>query len=562
MDSTLLRDLVLLGAVAFFLTALADRFRFPPLIGLLTAGILLGPAGFSVIESSTSIQLLAELGITLLLFTLGLEFSLHTLWQTRRLSLLGGILQLGVTTLFTLLLWILWQKASIAEALGFGLVAALSSTAVGLRLLLEHGDFEAPHGRAAFSILLFQDAAVAPILLFLQLLGDIQQAGVWQILRSFALLLGTAVALFALLRLLIGLLTRVLRLSASREALLLMGLTIGIGAGLLSHSLGLSAALGAFIAGLLLSGLQERYRLIATVEPFRDAFSNLFFLSVGLLLTPAFFTQVAAVFAVASLLFGGKLLIVLGLMRALRYPLRSAFLTGLLLGSVGEFAVVGFLVGSSQGLFRAELLQIGSGVVAITMVLSAVLYSTLRKYRLPLSSTTLPAAPQSLERHVLIIGYGITGQAIHAAVKAAGLPYTILELNPFTVARLHEAGEPVIHGDCTDEGSLRRAGADRAAIIVVAISDSLLLPKAVSLLRMLNPSALLAVRTRFVAHIEPLYAAGASVVVAEEFEATLYLLALLLRHLGVPEERVAALQEQFRAQHYELFQKQLLSAVP
>jgi CPA2 family monovalent cation:H+ antiporter-2 len=560
MDSTLLRDLVVLGAVAFFITALSDRFRFPPLVGLLIAGVLLGPAGFSIVESSASIRLLAELGITLLLFTLGLEFSLHALWQTRKLSLLGGTLQIGATVLFASLLWLFWQRAPIPEALGVGLIVALSSTAVGLRLLLEHGDFEAPHGRAAFSVLLFQDAAVAPIFLLLQLLGELQQEGIWKLLRSFALLLSAAVVLFISLRLLIGLLAQVLRLSVSREALLFMGLTIGIGAALLSYVLGLSAALGAFIAGLLLSGLRERYRLMATVEPFRDAFSSLFFLSVGLLLTPAFFQEVSTICIVAGILFGGKLLIVFGLLRAFRYPARTALLTGLLLASVGEFAIVGFSLGASHGLFRPDLLQFGSGVVALTMLSSTVLYTILRKHRLALPSAALPEG--RTEGHVLIIGYGITGQTVHAAVKAAGLPYTIMELNPFTVARLEEAGEPVIHGDCTDEKSLRRAGADRAAIIVVAISDTLLLPKAVGILRLLNPSAFLAVRTRFIAHIEPLYAAGASVVVAEEFEATLHLLALLLRHLGVPEERIRALQEHFRAQHYELFQKQLLDTAP
>ncbi len=556
MDSTLFRDIVLLGAVAFVITALSDRLRLPPLLGLLVAGFALGPAGFSVVQHPRSISLLAELGITLLLFTLGLEFSVQALWQSRRLALLGGALQLGVTTLFVFLLWLLWGKGSWADSLALGLIAALSSTAVGLRLLLEHGDIEAPHGRAAFSVLLFQDMAVAPILLFVQVVGRAQHAPLWQLLSSFGLLLGAGVAFFLALRMLIRLLKSLLHLSASREALVLMGLTLGIGSAVVSHSLGLSATLGAFVAGLLLSDFRERYRLMTTVEPFRDAFSSLFFLSIGLLVGPGFSSTLGASLGIAGILFAGKLASVVGLMRAFRYPLRTALLTGISLASVGEFAIAGLLIGTSHGLFASELMQLGSGTIAATMLLTALLYRFARRRPLP-STAARRAYRQHQEGHVVIIGYGITGQAIHAAVKLAGLPYVIVELNPFTAARLEEAGEPVVLGDCTDEHTLRSAGAERAAIIVVAISDTLLLPKAVGILRSLNPSAFLAVRTRFVAHIEPLYAAGASAVVAEEFEAALHLLALFLRHLAVPEERIAELQQRLRSQHYELFQQQL-----
>ncbi len=559
MELAFLQELLLLVGVAFVLTAVSDRFRIPSVLSLILGGVLLSPAGLNVISPSAAVELVANIGVALLLFTVGLEFSFQRLWQLRRIALIGGLLQMGLSTLVGTALWFLWQRESFAEALAVGMLVSLSSTAVGLGFLLQRGEMEAPHGRLAFTILLAQDVAVAPLIVSVRLLGFLaggQTLSVWLFFRELILILAAGTVLFILLRFSIRASIRLLRLTSAREAFVLLGLTIGIGAALLSDSWGLSSALGAFVAGLLFADFQERHRLIGVITPFKDAFTSLFFLSVGLLLDVL--PPVKWLIPLTLLLFGGKFAATVIPARLAGYPIRTATLSGILLASLGEFTIVGLTVGLQTGLFDVETERLLRAAFIGSVLLVSLLYLTAHRWMpSPPARITQQEGPRG---HVLIIGYGITGSTVHALLKTAGIPYAILELNPFTVARLQAAGEPVYLGDCTDETSLRRAGADRARAIVVAISDTRMVPHAIGLIRSLNAEAFIAARTRFVAYIEPLYAAGASVVVAEELEASLYLLTLLLRHLQVPVEDIAALSERFRAEHYSLLQRQLSQA--
>lgn len=560
MELTLLRELLLLAGVAFVLTALSDRFAIPPVLSLTLGGILLGPAGLGIVSPSEAVELIATLGIALLLFTVGLDFSSQHLWQLRRVALIGGLLHMGLSTLVGATLWFLWRWGSPAEALAVGLLASLSSTAVGLGFLLRRGELEAPHGRLAFTVLLAQDVAVAPVLVLVRLLGLLaggQTPSAWFLLRELVLILAAGTALFVLLRFAIRASIRLLRLTYAREAFVLLGLTVGIGAATLSASWGLSAALGAFAAGILFADFQERHRLMGVVAPFRDAFASLFFLSVGLLMETL--PPIKWLVPLTLLLCGGKFVATLIPARLAGYPIRTAALSGILLASLGEFTIVGLGVGMQAGLFDAEVQHLLRAAFIGSILLTALLYLIAHRW-IPPIPTKMPPKQETPAGHVLIVGYGVTGSTVHALLKTLGIPYAILELNPFTVARLQAAGEPVFLGDCTDETSLRHAGADRARAVVVAISDTRMVPHAIGLIRSLNAEAFIAARTRFVAYIEPLYAAGASVVVAEEWEASLYLLTLLLRHLQMPVGDIAALGERFRAEHYSLLQRQLSEA--
>ncbi|MEN3026198.1 MAG: cation:proton antiporter [Chlorobiota bacterium] len=560
MEALFLRDFLLLLGLAFLLTAISERLGIPSVLGLLLCGLIVGPAGLGLITTPEAIQLVSDIGIVLLLFVLGLEFSFRRLWQLRRIALLGGILQMGLATLLGTALWLLWIRGSPVEAFGVGMIASMSSTAVGLWLLTKHDELSTPHGRLAFSILLAQDVAVAPLVLVLRLLSLLttqRVSTVGAILQDLLVLTAAAALLLISLKVVAHFLVRLLRLTKSREAFVLLGLTVGVGAAAISEQLGLSSALGAFLAGLFFSGFQERYRLISAVEPFRDALASLFFLSVGLLLSSL--PPISIVVPLALALFAAKLLAVVVPARVLKYPLRTSLLTGVLLASVGEFSLLGLGVGAQMGLFSTSTQELFRSILLISVFATVILYQLLRQQRIGVSSPP-PISDQTLSDHVLLIGYGVTGQTLHAVLKETGLPYAILELNPRTVERLRTAGEPVFLGDCTDETSLRQAGVQRARAVVVAISDTLLVPRAIGLIRSLNPTAFIAARTRYVAHIEPLYTAGASLVVAEEFEASLYLLGALLRHLGMPLERIASVCEHFRSEHYALFQKQLRGA--
>jgi CPA2 family monovalent cation:H+ antiporter-2 len=555
-----LYQVVALIGVAFAATALADRLRIPPALLLLLCGAALGPAGIGLLGGTETIAVVAELGVVLLLFVLGLEFSLRKLWQLRRLALWAGIPQMLFSALWGMALWYFLAPTTVLEALGIGIIFAVSSTAIGVRLLADTGDLGTPHGRLAVSVLLAQDVAIAPIVVLVRFLGILAQEqealSLAAIAREMLLTIAAVIGLWAGLWFLVRFLVYLLRLTSSREALVLLGMTIGIGSALASASLGLSPALGAFLAGVLFSEYQERYRLQSVVEPFRDALASFFFLSVGLSLPPSL--PAGPVVAGALLLFLGKLLTAALPALFMGFPLRSSILGGLLLASLGEFSLLGLLVGAEAGLFSPAVQHRVQGMLIVSMLASAVAYPLLRSWlhRVPIP-VQKPTQEEGVFRdHVVLIGYGVTGQTLHTVLKETGTPYAILELNPFTVALLRSQGEPAIVGDCTNEQSLRRVGVERARAVVVAISDSFIVPRAVGLIRTLNPTAFIVVRTRFVAHIEPLRAAGASAVVAEEFEASLHLLALLLRHLGMSSEAIAALQERFRAQHYVLLRQQ------
>ncbi len=557
MELPVLYNLLFLLGLAFVLTALSDQLGIPHTLTLAVGGLIVGPAGIGLVSSSDSVKLLADIGLILLLFTVGLEFSFRRLFYLRWIALWGGSLQMGLSTLIGCAIWFLWKQSSFIEALAIGLLCSMSSTAIGLGLLVKGGEIEAPHGRLAFSILLAQDIALPLVLVLIRLLGFLssqKSPSVSSLLFEVALIIGAGVLLFLLLRLLIHTLVRLLRLTTSREAFVLLGLTVGIGAALLSDSWNLSPALGAFLAGILFSDFQERYRLASVVEPFRDAFGSVFFFSVGLLIGTL--PPLGWLIALSMVLFGAKLIATMLPARLLGYALRPALLSAILLASLGEFTLVGLHVGSELELFSSETQELLRGAFIGSVLLTGLLYQGFRRRipQRPPSDSPLSEVPTE---HVLIIGYGVTGATVHAVIKDASFPYAILELNPFTVTRLQAAGEPAFLGDCTDEKSLRRAGADRARAIVVAISDTLLLLQAVGLLRSLNPTAFIAVRTRYVAHVEPLYTAGASLVVAEELEASLYLLKSLLRHLDIPVQNITALSERFRAQHYALFRQQL-----
>jgi CPA2 family monovalent cation:H+ antiporter-2 len=220
-----------------------------------------------------------------------------------------------------------------------------------------------------------------------------------------------------------------------------------------------------------------------------------------------------------------------------------------LLSNIGEFSFVLVSIGSWTELLSAATTQQLLGALVLSMMLTPVLYSIAERFA-PSASPTAAELPAS---DVLVIGYGVSGQNVCEVLRSVGISFAVMELNPRTVAELRARGERVIQGDCTDERALRRAGADQARVIVLAISDTLRLPQAVTVARTVAPEAFIIVRTRFVAQIEPLYDAGASAVVAEEFEASLHIIAILMRQLGMPEESIAEVQERFRSEHYQRF---------
>jgi CPA2 family monovalent cation:H+ antiporter-2 len=560
-----LTDILIILAVALVLTLILTRLRVPPLIGLFAAGALIGPNGLALIGDPERVSALADVGIIFLLFALGLEFSFRKMMSLGRTLLFAGPLQMVSTgCLVGLIVWGL--GASGAQATVLGMLTALSSTAVVLKTLDERSETTSPVGRNALGILIFQDVLVVPIMLLLPLLGEGGGGG-----DRSPVALGLA-ALGMVILIVVGtkwIVPRVLLEAArtrSPDVFLMAVVGICFAVAALSASLGLSLALGAFLAGLIVSESPYSHQALGYILPFRNLLMSFFFVSVGMLLDSGFLASHwwQVVLGVVGLVIL-KTLTGAAAVLAVGYPPRIALATGGALAQVGEFSFVLAAVAAGHGLLSSGLQQ---GLLAVAVLSMAAtpgliwgacrLSTSLTKtelsrprkaFRCERDLTSPPPAPSE---HLLIIGYGINGRNLARAAREIGISYTIVEMNPDTVTRERKAGEPIIYGDATNEAVLKRAGAPRARIAAVLIGDPVATRSIVSCLRSLSPSLHILARTRFVSEVQALHELGANDVVPEEFETSLEIFRRAASHYALPEEQTETLIEAIRADHYQL----------
>lgn len=554
----ILLDLEILFGLAIVTVILFRRLLFPSIVGFFIAGIVAGPAGLGLIRSTHHIEQVAEIGVVLLLFTLGIEFSLKELMRIKHLVFLGGGIQVLVTILTvagcSLLLAVPWNRA-----IFLGFLVALSSTAILMKLLMDGGQLDAPHGKAALGILIFQDLCVVPLMLFTPFL-----AGGNRDLAAIALVLGKAAVVVAgahlVARFLVPWIFRQVVRSRSRELFILTVLFVGLGTAWLTAQAGLSLALGAFIAGLAISESEYSQQVLGDIIPFRDAFLSLFFISVGMLLDPAVLLRAPLLLAGAVLLIIAlKALVAGGAGLAIGLPLRIAVITGLILAQVGEFSFVLARAGLTSGLLDRELYQLFLAATVATMALSPLLL----RLAPPLAEAAAGVLPRTLVRgrgilgrtqhrrhltdHVIIVGYGLNGRNLATALKQLEIPYLVAETNPFNVETERKRGEQIVFGDASRPEVLEHLHVGQARILVVAISDAAASRRIVAQARQLNPLLHIIVRTRYVAEVEPLLKLGATEVIPEEFETSVEILSRTLKKFLLPheviEERIAEVRQ-------------------
>ncbi len=556
-----LREVVLMLTAAVVIVIVSGRLRVPPIVAFLGTGVLIGPSGLGWISQVEEVELFAEVGVALLLFTIGLEVSMERLRRLRRTLLMGGPIQVVLTTVVVtgtgLMMDLSWQRA-----LFLGWVVSLSSTALVLKLLADRREVEAPHGQIALGILLFQDFLIVPFVALTPLLGG-AIGGSWAMV--VARLLGAAVALFLVFllarRLLPGLMEVVVH-SKSREVLPLGALALSLGMGWLTHSFGFSLALGSFLAGVLLSGSQYSHQVVADVAPFRDLFSGIFFISIGMLLDLQWvFENPLLVIATTVGVVLLKILAAGAAARALGYPWRTVALSAMALAQIGEFSFVLIEVGSSSGLLSEAGFQLflASSVVTLlaTPLIVALSYPLSLKLSemLPAGSPRLadePTGEKPLTDHVIVVGYGTGGRLLARVLREAGIPYLVVELSSELIRRGRHEGEPMLYGDATREEILHAAGVERANIVVFAVSDLTAVMVGTSLCRRLAPSLLILVRTRLVREIDQLHEAGADQVVAEEFETAIEMFTRVLQRYHVPRNIIRAQTRVLRGEGYKM----------
>jgi monovalent cation:H+ antiporter-2, CPA2 family len=561
--------LIILGASVLVLL-LSHRLRLPAVVGLLLTGVLIGPSGLRLFPDPEAVELFAEIGVVFLLFAIGLEFSLERLAEIRRAFFLGGSVQAGLTILLVVAVALLFEVPPLA-ALFFGFVAALSSTAVVLKLYDDRREMESPHGRVVLGILLFQDFLIVPMIVLTPVLAGAVAASPAEIALRFGGGVVVVGIVFVVARYLMPKLLHRLVRTRIREVFVLGALLVCLGMAYFTEQLGFSLALGAFIAGLIVSESEYSHQVVADMAPFRDVFTSVFFVSIGMLvdLGAAWerWPRVLGIFAlvlVVKALTGGLAA------AALRLPPRVVAIVGLGLAQIGEFSFVLLTVGRGQGLLDAETYQVGVAVAVLSMLATPALVAVAPRLgqRLPAgfgfglrtAPETETAARKPLRHHVIVVGYGHAGRTLAHVLSEAHIPYVVLELNGDTVRRARREGEPVLYGDSTRREILEHAGIETAAMVVFAISDPAALERSIAFARQLNPEVRILVRTRAVAQIEALQRQGADEVVAEEFESAIEIFTRVLARYHVPRNVIRAQTRLLRGEGYRMLRAPSLSA--
>jgi CPA2 family monovalent cation:H+ antiporter-2 len=560
----LLEELAIIVAIAVAVSVLLARLRLPTVAGLLAAGALLGPYGLRLVRSVGAIEVLAEIGVVLLLFTIGLEFSLARLRDIVRQVALGGLLQVGSAALVGALVARAMALPPGATIL-FGFMFALSSTAIVLRALTERQELDAPHGRFIVGTLIFQDLLVVPMVLLVPLLAAGQDDGRNPL--QIAVALGTAVlvvvATVALARFVVPRLLGWVEASRSREIFLLAIVALCIGAAWLSAQAGLSLALGAFLAGMLVAETEYGHRAMGDILPLRDIFISLFFISLGMLFDPR--VVLAQPLLVGALLFG--FVVVKGTLAtlsamAMRFPTRVAWLAGVGLAQFGEFGFVLARLGEEHGVVTLEALAplLAAGIVSmfVTPLLVRVaphitagerLLAPLERLLGVRSIDEFDSGPGAapLADHVIIVGYGVAGRLAARALDACGTPFVVLDLNAENVRAGKALGLPLYYGDATSAEALGHARLAEARLLVLLMNDPLAAQRVVDTARRVAPGVPVLMRTRFLRERDRLLQMGAHDVVAEEVEGAVEVIARLLRWIETPRNVIDARIQGVRA---------------
>ena len=549
--------LVVLGT-AGIVVPIVSRLGFSPVLGYLGAGALLGPLGLGSLIGSFPVLFwftvgdakdvagIAELGVVFLLFLIGLELSLHRLLTMRRLVFGLGGLQVLVTT--ALLAGVAaYAGSNLSEAIILGSSLSLSSTAIVLELLSNQGRLKTNVGRASFAVLLLQDLAVIPILMFISLLAAGSGGSVLGSLGRALVQAAIALAVIVVFgRVLLQPLFRLVAETRSRDLFIATALFVIIAAGVIANQAGLSMALGAFVAGLLLAETEYRKAIEATIEPFKGLLLGIFFFTVGMDIDvrellrepPLLAAGVVALVAVKSLL-------IIGLAKLFRLSWPVAVEMSLLLGPGGEFAFVGIGMAADLRLIDTRLSSFALVVTSITMALTPLLSFAARRFAARLRAaeaapSELIARPSAGRKHAIVVGYGRVGKVVCALLKEHGIPYLAADSNAATVTRDRRDGHDVYYGDAADPKFLEICGLADAAGVIVTIHDHDLIDDVVAHVRAMRTDVIIVSRARDADHARHLYQLGATDAVPETVEASLQLSEAALVGLGVPPGPVIA----------------------
>lgn len=515
-------ELVMLLGSAFLLGALAQRLGQSPIIGYLLAGTLVGPLLFNTATVSQA----SELGVALLLFAIGLEFSFKQLMKMGRMAFGGGTLQVMLTMLVVTL--IMFSMVGLPRALTLGAILALSSTTVVLRMLVDRMEMDSVKGRACLAILLLQDIAIVPLVMMVSFFtpAAAEMNMVLHILKVILSVIGLAGSFYLLLYHLAPMLLSEAKLFANRELTVLLSIAVGLGAAWTAHTLKISPALGAFVAGMLLGESPFATQIRADIGSMRIIMVTLFFASVGIQAKPMWFvTHLPSIVLVSLLVLMLKTGIIYGVARLFSLDNRQALATGITLSQVGEFSFVLAATAATGGVLAADTVDLLVSVIIVLMLVTPYLIShadtmaerllALISHRKPVSADPSPPRESAISQ-VLVIGLGPAGRQVVQTLKAHRLEPILTDVNPKSREYAREQGLRLHLGDAAHEEVLMHAGLTDVCMAVVTVPDPHTAARIVAMIRRLRPRITIAVRCRYNRHMESLHKAGADIVVDEE----------------------------------------------
>jgi CPA2 family monovalent cation:H+ antiporter-2 len=561
MHNTLQPVLVLLAA-AVLVVVVFRSLRLPPLLGYLIVGVVIGPHALGWITTTDEVSTLAEIGVVFLMFSIGLEFSLSRLMTMRRI-----VFGLGAAQVLITLLLVLGVALAIGASWQTGLVLggalAMSSTAILAKLLAERFELNSPHGRQIIGILLFQDLAVVPLLILIPALGAPAE--------DFAATVGYALLKAAVvLTLLLFFGQRLMRAwfhvvarQKSSELFVLNVLLITLGIAYITEMAGLSLALGAFVAGVLISETEYRYQVEEDIKPFRDILLGLFFVTIGMLLDVSVVVENVWVSVLLVTLVIAKTILIFGLSRLFGAASGVALRAGLALGACGEFGFVILAHASGSGLIAPDILQPVLAVMVLSMLIAPFVIERSEAIVRRWSATewmsramqlhNIAVQSMTADEHVLICGYGRSGQNLARFLDQEGVPFIALDNDPQRIGDATAAGERVVFGDAARREVLLAAGLARARVVIVTYADTASALRILAHVHEARPGLPVIVRTIDDSDVEKLRDAGAAEVVADLMEASLMLASSTLMLVGVPLTRVLRRIRETREGRYELF---------
>lgn len=559
MEIPLLNDIAVIFALAMLVIYFFNKIKIPSIIGFLLTGIIAGPYALALVKDSHAVETMAEIGIVFLLFSIGMEFSVESLIRIRKTVFLGGTVQVLLSVVFGFLISY-FLGYGFGKSVFIGYLISLSSTAIVIKLIQDKGEIDSPHGKTILGILIFQDIIAIPMMLTIPMLSGNASANSEPAYILIGKIAGILLLIFIASKYIIPkLLYQIVKTRINELFLITIG-GICIGTAILTSSLGLSLALGAFIAGLIISESEYSHQAASHIIPFKDIFTSFFFVSVGMLLNVSFFfNNLPIVLLLTIMVVTLKVLAAVPAALLSGYPFRSAVLSAAAISQVGEFSFVLSKVGVENKLLNDHNYQLFLAVSILTMTvtpfiinLSPKISSIITKLKLAKVDEAAIVTNSGLSDHIVIIGFGINGQNLARVAAQAQIPYVILESNAKTVKKYKELGQPIHFGDATHEMILDHINIRKARVVVIAISDPAATRKTVSLIRNIDPTLTIIVRSRYLQEVHSLHELGADEVIAEEFETSIEIFSRVLSKYLVAKDEIEDFIHKIREERYAM----------